>query len=747
MSPTNSQASTSSTMRRLAPSPRDAPSLLKWPPPSTTTTTTTSSSSRVVVVAAAGGGGAVVTPPPPGCGTTTNGRFATPTTTTGGGDGPAAASAKNGANNNRPGNGAPRASGGSGGGRPTNNNNNNDSTKNIGTTTTTTNAATPPLLLPGAAARGGRDSSGTEDLFAPPPPPPPPLLVDPPAVSSCSGGGGNGGGRTKSKRMLVFDPKSGRKYDLNPDDHSLTDKELHVYHRDRATTPGGAISAPATTTTPGSTGNATTPAAAAAAKNDGGCAPPPSLPPPPPLLLPVREDESSGGDPRNRRRIRLLPATMADRGGGGGGDDASPRGDDSRHTLETASALTDPSYHHRPGGSGVGCYGGGANGGGRGRGPGCGASGGDGGGGGGGGLGPLLRCGATTLSDLAEMVLNGGGDRDGDDDGVDEAVAALLDGGGGDDDDDDAGAAVGRATVAGEAERRDDVESAERDGNRPSAVAVAGDPPPGADEDPGMLSPISRALAAVALVTPLASLLSDLAGRMSFFGSNGDDADATADGNNGNDNVLGKVLQREEPTYRRVCMVVSPDEVRSCLEGTSDRGRGVGLLGMKFHQCGRDFQAHVRWIQRGSKAERMGVRVGDVVSVSWQCLFSSRSSALFVTFVPRVSCPWMCFSPPPRRKIKTVRGGIVEHDRGAELITSREANQATRSGGDANVVPGAVRYLPKQDNEQQARRVGIPQEGKQSRLRWLRNMGRRRRGGGIAQGEDGECRNLHNERV
>ena len=153
-----------------------------------------------------------------------------------------------------------------------------------------------------------------------------------------------------------------------------------------------------------------------------------------------------------------------------------------------------------------------------------------------------------------------------------------------------------------------------------------------------MLSPISRALAAVALVTPLASsLLSDLAGRMSFFGNNnGDDADATtADGN-----VPGKVLSREEPTYRRVCMVVSPDEVRSCLEGTSDRGRGVGLLGMKFHQCGRDFQAHVRWIQRGSKAERMGLRVGDVVSVSLQCLFSS-------PFVRLVCRAHDVFLPPP----------------------------------------------------------------------------------------------------
>jgi hypothetical protein len=73
-------------------------------------------------------------------------------------------------------------------------------------------------------------------------------------------------------------------------------------------------------------------------------------------------------------------------------------------------------------------------------------------------------------------------------------------------------------------------------------------------------------------------------------------------------------------------MVVFPDEMRMCLDGSGD---SVGLLGMKFHQCGEDFQAHVRWIQKGSKAERMGVRVGDVVSVSLESLFSlSRISSL-----------------------------------------------------------------------------------------------------------------------
>ena len=56
------------------------------------------------------------------------------------------------------------------------------------------------------------------------------------------------------------------------------------------------------------------------------------------LFLPVQENES---DPRHCH----LPA-MVDRG-----DNASPRGNDSL-TLETASALMDPSYHHHHHGNG-----------------------------------------------------------------------------------------------------------------------------------------------------------------------------------------------------------------------------------------------------------------------------------------------------------------------------------------------------------------------------------------------------------
>ncbi len=103
------------------------------------------------------------------------------------------------------------------------------------------------------------------------------------------------------------------------------------------------------------------------------------------------------------------------------------------------------------------------------------------------------------------------------------------------------------------------------------------------------------------------------------IGGNGNRA-AVIDGGGGRgaNNTAGRAhLPREVgPTFRRICMVVSPNKMRSCLEGMSERGRDVGLLGMKFYQCRRNFQAHVRWMQWGSKAERMGVQVGDVVSMS-----------------------------------------------------------------------------------------------------------------------------------
>jgi len=77
-----------------------------------------------------------------------------------------------------------------------------------------------------------------EDLFAPPLPspppplPPPPPSLPPPLPASVSSPLTKNGSR--SKRMLVVDPRSGLKYELKSDDNSLKDKELYVYHRDRS---------------------------------------------------------------------------------------------------------------------------------------------------------------------------------------------------------------------------------------------------------------------------------------------------------------------------------------------------------------------------------------------------------------------------------------------------------------------------------------------------------------------------------
>ncbi|KAL3807661.1 hypothetical protein ACHAXA_007951 [Cyclostephanos tholiformis] len=315
---------------------------------------------------------------------------------------------------------------------------------------------------------------------------------------------------SRSKRMLVIDPKSGRKHDLRADDHSLTDMELHVYHRGNNNVSNNRKPLPSDGTSTARNASVRNPSNDPAGSR--------RRHPPPLLTAPEEEDD--------------------DEIGGRDHDGSSALMQDS-HTLNTASALTEVSYRIKGNDDGH------------------------------------CRCVGTTLGDLADMILLGGGE--------DRAVTAMLDGEG----------VVGGLAAEAE-ERRDDVECAERD---IAEGAYPGTTRPGEVEcEPGMLSPISKALS-TAMITPIA-LLSGLAGRFSFCGINNE---------NGNDGNGGMVV---ETRIRRVCMVLFPEELRSCLEGSA----GVGLLGMKFHQYGGDFQAHVRWIQRGSKAERMGVRVGDVVS-------------------------------------------------------------------------------------------------------------------------------------
>ncbi len=383
----------------------------------------------------------------------------------------------------------------------------------------------PPPLLPVDIVESGPVVVGTSPSPVLLPIPPPPAAARrqanagtaPTSPSAGNATIGGGGGDTKSKRMLVIDPRSGRKYDLRSDDHSLTDKELHVYQqssRRRA-------------------------------------APPSSSSRPPPLLEEADDD-----------------GTYYDRGGeggmGGGGADS--------HTLHTASALTDATTYRNDGGKDD--YGRESN----------------------------CRCvGASTLGDLAYHLLLGGGD--------DETVSAILDG---------AGVAGSMVSMAEEGRDDDDEQHegdvATRGNNAPTTPTGGGEET--IEYDTGMLSPISRALS-TAIITPLAAL-SGIAGSFSFCGNH--------DAKTNNDDVGAAAEMR----VRRVCMVVSPDEMRACLDGGGGSDGDVGLLGMKFHQCGNDFQAHVRWMQRGGKAERMGVRVGDVVSVSnFRCC---RGDPLFVPF-------------------------------------------------------------------------------------------------------------------
>jgi len=143
-------------------------------------------------------------------------------------------------------------------------------------------------------------------------------------------------------------------------------------------------------------------------------------------------------------------------------------------------------------------------------------------------------------------------------------------------------------------EMRDDVESIERTRYEALLSAATGKEGKAVDNNTnlGSLSPLSTAFQAIT---------------SSFFQTNN---------NNG---IIPEGAGVKEIKFRRLCLVVFPDEVQSSLGNTTKKKKrkndnGVGLLGMKFVQSSQDFQAHVSYVQRGSKADRMGVRKGDIVS-------------------------------------------------------------------------------------------------------------------------------------
>ena len=374
---------------------------------------------------------------------------------------------------------------------------------------------------------------------------------------------------TRSKRMLVVDPKSGQKYNLHEDDHSLTDKELHVYHKKnrkkQQQEASGRKKAQATATTAASD-------AASSARSRSQT----SLQ----YSTATESHQSSQSQPTTsieEEETLNTYSTIA--------NDPNYNNEfaDEDHTLETASALTEVSYYGR---YKFGLYKG----------------------------SPFTCIIPSSCKSLEQLTLgdllhptdgNGGGQND-------ELDAANEGGGGGK-----------------EKEGRDDIESIERgrmkqlllENNDKSPTSTtntkkglkidtAGANNKGETQE-GVLSPISHALQ-----TLLSSPRDQLS---SFFPFH-----TTANNNsNGLQSPEGNI---REIKFRRICLVVFPNEVQTSLGNTtttgvnnnkSNRQNAVGLLGMKFVQNHHDFQAHVSYVQRGSKADRMGVRKGDIVSVSF----------------------------------------------------------------------------------------------------------------------------------
>jgi len=307
----------------------------------------------------------------------------------------------------------------------------------------------------------------------------------------------------RTKRMLVVDPKSGRKYHLDEDDHSLTDKVLHVYHKKGLAArqkkakekkllerEQQAMKANNRTREEKRDTNHHTHAR-------------------------IQSDAAVLALPQHTKSLSLEEQTLNTLST----YNTLPFNDE--HTLETASALTEVSYYGRykfnQGGP----------------------------------LECLIPSSCKSLEQLA--------------------LASEMDG-----------------KVR---EMRDDVESIERTRYEALLSATTGKEGKAVDNtNLGPLSPLSTAFQAIT---------------SSFFQTN-----------NG---IIPESAGMKEIKFRRMCLVVFPDEVQSSLGITSKKKKrkndnGVGLLGMKFVQSNQDFQAHVSYVQRGSKADRMGVRKGDIVS-------------------------------------------------------------------------------------------------------------------------------------
>ncbi|KAL9186292.1 hypothetical protein ACHAXT_005530 [Thalassiosira profunda] len=319
------------------------------------------------------------------------------------------------------------------------------------------------------------------------------------------------GNKTRSKKMMVVDPSSGKKVKLHADDHSLTDKELHVYHKkERRQQQRHAHSKSGTPV-----GNLFKDVDGASRRH--------------------RRTQSEG-TLSTQHTVQTYSTELNSIG----------------ETLETASALTEVSYFGRR----------------RIR------------------SGPFECIVPTSCRSVEHLALGG----------VGEFVR------------------FGGPTAEEEKlrEKRDDVETVEKE--RFKHLLEEGEGTGGAkgkglqvDTDAYEEAHTKEATPPPALLSPLSALGGLVSPRISSMAKTFFDGQNAFMAPEGTDVV--------EVKFRRICLVVFPDEVRQCLAPREGhRRRAAGLLGMTFAQSGEDFQAHVSHVQRGSKADRMGVRRGDVVS-------------------------------------------------------------------------------------------------------------------------------------
>ncbi|KAL7548969.1 hypothetical protein ACHAWF_012238 [Thalassiosira exigua] len=327
--------------------------------------------------------------------------------------------------------------------------------------------------------------------------------------------------QTKSKKMIVVDPRSGRKYRLHADDHSLTDKELHIFHKKKKDK-----SSPTS--------------------NDG-------------------SGKSGGGRGGRHHRSASEGSTTSHH---------TRETHSLGETLETASALTEVSYYgrHRLGGGPFRCVV-----------PGKMA------------FGDFVGC---RNGNGAEASLEGLEERD-DAECVEKSrFRELLGKAPGDDDPDvpgnsDKGRGL-RIHTSPEKSTNGDNGGGRYDDegnnlNPEEEGACAGGGPTAA------LSPLSTAFGSI--VSPR------LAGMARTFFPSALSPTAAEPGE-----------RAVEIRFRRACLVIFPDQVREALRPGDGKRGGDGLLGMTFRQDPGDFQAHVARVRGGSRAEKMGVRRGDVVS-------------------------------------------------------------------------------------------------------------------------------------